>query len=111
VVKFYDSIDSVTRELPAMLRAEDESQPKHIQFDIAYTPEQVQMVREACGGADAKVAWYWAPMPEGMTMPPLDTFDENQLDVMTNFVAAKLKKAMNEVVEAGKEGVDGVYQM
>lgn len=85
--------------------------PKHIQFDIAYTPEQVERVRQACGGADAKVSWYWAPMPEGMALPSIETFDDAQLEMMADFVAAKLKGAMNDVVDAGKEGADGVYKM
>lgn len=58
-----------------------------------------------------RVTLYRTPSPPGEKLPNPGKIDEEQVDFFANMIASHIKKIMNSVVEDGKEGVDGLYEL
>ncbi|KAF2172676.1 hypothetical protein M409DRAFT_16638 [Zasmidium cellare ATCC 36951] len=85
--------------------------PKHVIFSKGYRENKVQEVREALGGEKSGISWYWTPSPPGEKLPNPGKIDEEQMDFFAGRIAGHIKKTLNSVVEDGKEGVDGLYEL
>lgn len=58
-----------------------------------------------------EVTSYRTPSPPGEKLPNPGKIDEERIDFLASMIANHIKKVMNSVVEDGKEGVDGLYEL
>lgn len=85
--------------------------PKHIIFSKGFAEKKFLEFRDALGGSEAGICWYWSPSPPGEKLPNPTKVDAAQLDFFTSMIAKHIKDVIDGVVRDGREGVDGIYQL
>ncbi|KAK3713680.1 hypothetical protein LTR37_008374 [Vermiconidia calcicola] len=85
--------------------------PKHVIFSKGYREKKVQEVRDALGGTNSGICWYWTPILPGEQLPNPTQIDEQQANALASMIAGHIKRTMNGVVERGEEGKDGFYEL
>lgn len=124
VIKFISDIERAKEEVTTIMTGGEPSRdidnlgshnfsrlPKHIVFGKGYQIEYLEAVREAVGGVDSGTSWYWAPLAEGEKPPPVDSLTDEQISFATDRISANVKRVLSSVQQAGKEGMDGIYEL
>lgn len=86
--------------------------PEAVLFGRGFGAQQMQMIREACGGADAGLVWVNSVEKSraNIASSPPDFSKVEVVEKYSDQVAASIKEVLKEVREQGKWGVDGVYE-
>lgn len=124
-IQFITSVERAKAEIPLMLAGrEPPKDPDNVgSHDFSKPPEavlsgrgfgaqQMQTIREACGGADAGLVWVNSVEKSraNIASSPPDFSKAEVVEKYSDQVAASIKKVLAEVRQKGKWGVDGVYE-
>ena len=126
VIHYISDIDQAKSDIPAIMNGEEPPRdpasvsshnfsqlPRHIVFGRGFQ-SRLQEVRELTGNENSGLCWYRPIVPPGnlpSEMPDMCEITDDTLDFNTNIVAANMKKVLGNVINEGKEGVDGVYTL
>ena len=124
VIQFITSVQRCKTEIPILLRGGQptpdpdnvgthnfSAPPQAVIFGRGFTAENIQEIRQQCGGSNSGLAWLQGGADgtgDGKVKPP-DKSDAAALDAYADKTAAQVKSVLNELKISGKLGKDGVH--
>ncbi|KAF2172664.1 hypothetical protein M409DRAFT_16626 [Zasmidium cellare ATCC 36951] len=125
VVHFTSDVEQAKQELTTILEGGEPPRdsnhvasanfsqlPKHIIFGKGFQLPELLRVRESAGNEESGLCWYYAPLKEGEVIKrDISDVTDSMIDMQTDKIVANMKRVLGEVINEGKEGVDGIHKL